>query len=405
MDVKILNFETVLHPPTWCEIDLKALAFNFDQLQKLATKNMTHSLGIMPVIKADAYGHGMIQIAECLTEHGCKYWGVSNTSEGVTLRAAGFKQKILLFESTLVAEAKDILEYKLTPTVCALEMAHALDHGAHEAGVQIPVHIKIDTGMGRLGVNEDQALGFVETIREQCPNLILEGVYTHFPVADTDRDFTLNQMRRFRDMVYSLENQFITFSYVHAGNSMGLGDYKSDLFNLARPGIMLYGIYPLENLKEKVHLKPVMTVKARIIFVQTVAKGRGVSYGHTFKAKEDITVAVLPIGYSNGYLRSLSNKAFVLVAGVRCPVVGRVTMDQIIVDITAVTLSGVTPQVGDEVVLMGSQKGSAITADELAAWAGTISYEMLCSLGNRLPRIYHAFPASQQAEQNSVKNS
>jgi len=390
MDVKILNFETALHPPTWCELDMKAMAYNFEQLQKLAVKNMTHSLGIMPVIKADAYGHGMQQIAECLNQNGCKYFGVSNVTEGVGLRAAGFTQKILLFESTLVGEAKDIIEHKLTPTVCALEMAHALDHQAHQAGIQIPIHIKIDTGMGRLGVNEDQAVGYVETLREQCPNLILEGIYTHFPVADSDRDFTINQMRRFRDIVYSLENQFITFSYVHAGNSMGLGDYKSDLFNLARPGIMLYGVYPIEDLKKKVNLKPVMSVKTRIIFVQTIAKGRGVSYGHTFKAKEDITVAIMPIGYSNGYMRSLSNKAFVLVDGMRCPVVGRVTMDQIIVDITATTLSGRMPKIGDEAVIMGHQKGSTVTVDEIAHWADTISYEILCSLGNRLPRFYHS---------------
>jgi len=390
MDIKYLNLETAYHPPVWCDIDLKAMAYNFEQLQKLAGKNMAHSLGVMPVIKADAYGHGMVEIAKCLDDCGCKYFGVSNVSEGVVLRAARLKQKILLFESTLVKEAQDIVDYELTPTVCALEMAHALDHCAHQAGIQIPIHIKIDTGMGRLGVNEDYALDYVETLRTECPNLILEGIYTHFPVADTDRDFTLNQMRRFRDIVYSLENQFITFSYVHAGNSMGLGDYKSDLFNLARPGIMLYGVYPLEDLKAKVHLKPLMTVKARIVFVQTIAKGRGVSYGHTFKAKEDITVAILSIGYSNGYMRSLSNKAFVLISGVRCPVVGRVTMDQIIVDITAVTLSGRIPQIGDEAVIMGTQKGESISADEIAHWADTISYEILCSLGNRQPRIYHS---------------
>ena len=390
MDVKILNFATAIQPPAWCEIDLKALAHNYEQIQKLAVKNMTHSSGIMPVIKADAYGHGMHQVAEALSACGCKYMSVSNVSEGVNLRAAGFKQKILLFESTLVAEVPDILEYNLTPTVCAIEMAHALDHAAHQAGIQIPVHVKIDTGMGRLGVNEDDAMGFVQTVREECPNLILEGIYTHFPVADSDRDFTIGQMRRFRDIVFALENQDITFAYVHAGNSMGLGDYKSDLFNLARPGIMLYGVYPLEDLKKKIHLKPVMTVKARVIFVQTIAKGRGVSYGHTFKAKEDITVAVLPIGYSNGYLRCLSNKAFVIIAGVRCPVVGRVTMDQIIVDITATTLSGRMPKIGDEAVIMGTQKGTTITVDELAHWADTISYEILCSLGNRLARVYHS---------------
>ena len=390
MDPKTLNLETAAHSPTWCEIDLKSLAHNFDQLQKLGTKNMSHSLGIMPVIKADAYGHGMLRVAGCLNECGCKYWGVSNATEGIDLRRAGFKQKILLFESTLAIQAKDIVEHKLTPTVCALEMAQALNHSAQQEGIQVPVHIKIDTGMGRLGVNEDQALSFVQSLQQECPHLVLEGIYTHFPVADSDREFTLGQMRRFRDIVYSLENQFITFTYVHAGNSMGLGDYKSDLFNLARPGIMLYGVYPLEDLKKKVHLKPVMSVKASIIFVQTIAKGRGISYGHTFKAKEDITVAVLPIGYSNGYLRSLSNRAFVLVGGVRCPVVGRVTMDQIIVDITAATLSGRIPRIGDEAVIMGEQKGANISVDEVAQWADTISYEILCSLGNRLPRAYHS---------------
>ena len=390
MDVKILNYETVTNPSAWCEIDLKALAHNFEQLQKLASKNMSHTLGIMPVIKADAYGHGMTQVAQCLRECGCKYWAVSNVSEGLHLRATGFKEKILLFESTLVSEAKEIVKYELTATVPTLEMAHALNDCAQQAGIQIPVHIKVDTGMGRLGVNEDQSLAYVEALRQECPHLILEGIYTHLPVADTDRDFTISQMRRFRDMVYALENQFITFSFVHAGNSMGLGDYKSELFNFARPGIMLYGVYPREDLKEKVHVKPVMSVKTRIIFVQTIAKGRGISYGHTFKAKEDITVAILPIGYSNGYLRSLSNRAFVLVEGVRCPVVGRVTMDQTIVDITAVTLSGRIPKTGDEVVIMGKQKDSSITADELAQWADTISYEILCSLGSRLPRVYHS---------------
>ena len=373
---------------TWVEVDLTAVAYNFEQLQKLGAKNMSHSLGIMPVIKADAYGHGMLPVARVLSACGCKCWLVSNITEGVSLRAAAFKQKILLFESNFTSEAKDIVDYKLTPTVCSMEMAQALNHWSEKDGIQTPVHIKIDTGMGRLGVNEDQALDFVETLRRECPHLILEGIYTHFPVADTDRDFTLTQMRHFRDIVFLLENQFITFTYVHASNSMGLGDYKSDLLNLARPGIMLYGVYPQEDLKEKVHLKPVMSVKTRIIFVQTIAKGRGISYGHTFKAKEDITVAVLPIGYSNGYLRSLSNKAFVVVAGVRCPVIGRVTMDQIIIDVTAVTLSGYIPQVGDEVVLIGSQQGSTVGADEVALWADTISYEILCSLGNRLPRVY-----------------
>lgn len=388
IDSRLVNFEEAINASTWVQIDLKALAHNFEQLQKLAAKNMSHAAGVMPVIKADAYGHGMLRVAGCLNGCGCKFFGVSNVSEGAALRAAGFKQYILLFESTLVSDAREIVEYGLTPTVCTMEMAQALDECARQAGIRLPVHVKLDTGMGRLGINEAQALEFIQSLRSQFAHLICEGIYTHFPVADTDREFTLGQMRRFRDIVYGLQNQFITFTYIHAGNSMGLGDYKSDLFNLARPGIMLYGLYPLDDLKTKVHVKPVMSVKTKVIFVQTIAQGRGISYGHTFKASHDMTVAVLPIGYSNGYLRALSNRAFVLVGGVRCPVVGRITMDQTIVDVTALTLSGRTLKAGDEAVIMGVQKGESISADEVAHWAGTINYEILCSLGSRL---VHAF--------------
>lgn len=388
MNVRILNYETVIAPLTWAEIDLNAVAHNYEQLKKLSTRQMKHAVGIMPVIKSDAYGHGMIQVAKALQDIGCKYLGVSNVSEGVTLRASGFVGKILLFESTIPRDAKDIIDNGLTPTVCSLDMAHALDTYARQLHKMIGIHVKIDTGMGRLGVPEAQAIKHIKDLRSQCGHLEVEGIYTHFPVADSDRDYTLEQMRRFRDIIYTLENNHITCPYVHAGNSLGLGDYKSDLFNLARPGILLYGIYPSADMKTKINLKPVMTVKTKIIFVQTIPKGQGISYGHTFKAKEDMTVAILPIGYSNGYLRSLSNKAFVIIQGMRCPVVGRVTMDQLIVDITAVTMSGRIPKVEDEVIILGSHKGEQISADDLAQWADTISYEICCSLGSRLPRVY-----------------
>src|SRR3989338_4955564 len=388
MTVKDQQSATTSEHWTWVEIDLNAMAANFAELKKLAAKNMAYNAGLIPVIKADAYGHGMLATAQCLDAQGCPLFAVSNVSEGIALRRAGFKQKVLLFESTLPQDAAAIVENQLTPTVCTPELAQAIDAQAIAVGVQVPVHIKVDTGMGRLGVDEEDALAFVQKLRDDHPRLVLEGLYTHFPLAETDREFTFGQMRRFRDIVYAMENQFITFTYVHAGNSMGLGDYKSELFNLARPGLMLYGLYPSEELKKKVALHPVMAVKTRIIFVKTIAKGRGVSYGHTFKAKDDMTVAVLPIGYSNGYLRSLSNTGFVLVRGLRCPVVGRVTMDQVIVDVTPLGMSGDLPCLGEEAVLLGDQKGANISADEVAHWAGTISYEILCSLGNNLPRIY-----------------
>lgn len=383
----ILQTEPTIHPLTWAHIDLKAIQYNWTELTKLATTNMAHNAGIMPVIKADAYGHGMIPIAQTLSDNGCKFFAVSNLAEGLSLREAGFKQKILLFESTLPQEAQTMAQAHLTPTVCNLELANQLDEAGRHLGQEIPIHIKVDTGMGRLGVAEEEAVDFVRQIQDKYKSLKLEGIYTHFPLADTDRDFTFAQMRRFRDLVFALENHFISFSYVHAGNSMGLGDYKSELLNLARPGLMLYGLYPCKELKTKIHLKPVMSVKAKIIFVKTIRKGHGVSYGHTFRAKEDTTIAVLPVGYSNGYLRSLSNRAFVLIHGVRCPVVGRVTMDQIIVDVSTLALSGKLPRIGEEAVLIGHQKDQSIGCDEVADWAGTISYEITCALGSRLPRI------------------
>lgn len=393
---------------TFCEIDLKALSHNYAQLLKLASTQMSASRKpiIMPVIKADAYGHGVLEVARALDAKGCQFFGVSNVEEALALRRDGLKQKILLFESTLPTDAKDILHYDLTATVCTKELCVALQKQASLEKKEVPVHIKVDTGMGRLGIDEKGILDFVTFIQKQCPSLILEGIYTHFPLADSDKDFTLGQMWRFRDIVYSLENRFLTFAYVHAGNSMGLGDYKSDLFNLARPGIMLYGVYPLANLQKKINLKPVMSVKSKIIFIKTIAKGQGISYGHTFKAKQDISIAILPIGYSNGYLRSLSNKAFVLVGGLRCPVIGRVTMDQIIVDVTPVAMSGKMPAIGDEAVLIGFQKNACITADDVATWGGTISYEILCSLGSRLPRKVIAMPLSpSKSTVSKVTNS
>ena len=274
---------TSMAPLTWVEIDLKALEHNWLQLKKLATSNMAYNAGIMPVIKADAYGHGVLPVAQVLSDNGCKFFGVSNVQEGVALREAGFKQRILLFESTLPEDAEAIIEHKLTPTVCNLDLAHRLDDVAKSQ--EIPIHIKIDTGMGRLGIAEEETISFVKEIQNKFKSLRLEGIYTHFPLADTDRTFTFAQMRRFRDIVFALENHFISFTFVHAGNSMGLGNYKSELLNLGRPGLMLYGLYPSEQLKTKIHLNPVMSVKSRIIFVKTIKKAMGLVMAIRLKQK------------------------------------------------------------------------------------------------------------------------
>jgi alanine racemase len=316
---------------------------------------------------------------------------VSNLEEALTLRLSGSrsgdrngnKHRILLFETTLPGLAAKIIRYDLTPTVCTLPFAQELSRAAQKSGKTVAVHVKIDTGMGRLGVWHLEASAFIRTIAK-LSNLKLEGLMTHFPVADTDRAFTEQQIIWFADVVADLRKTGISFKYLHAANSMGLGAYRNRYFNLVRPGVSLYGLYPDQSLQRRVQLTPVMSVKARVLFLKTIHKGRGVSYGHTFRAKKDMPAAVIAIGYSDGYLRAVSNRAHVLINGVPCPVRGRVTMDQTVVDISRAG----RVRVGDEVVVLGPQGKREITADDLADWAGTIHYEITCNLGNRLPRVY-----------------
>jgi len=380
----------------WVEIDLRAVRHNFRQIRRLAARNFvpkparrkspqkrTARPDILCIIKADAYGHGMLRVARVLNGLGANFWGVSDVTEGIQLRKNGFKKPILLLGPPLPTQVKDVIDFNLMPTVCTVSLAAALDTYARRLNRKIAVHVKIDTGMGRLGIWHQQARDFIEALL-RFSHLNLDGLYTHFPLADTNPKFTRQQIRLLGNLVDELDREGIVIPYIHAANSMGLAGYKSYLFNLVRPGLMIYGQYPSAGLKKRIPLRPAMSVKARIIHVKRVPKGQGISYGHTFIAPRDMDVATLQIGYNDGYLRSLSNKAHVLAAGQRCPVVGRVTMDQIMVDVSAVK----SPRVGMEVILLGQGKKSSISGDELASLAGTINYEIVCSLGNRLPRVY-----------------
>lgn len=378
-------------PQAWVEIDLKAVQHNFTQIRKLARRQLDpksgHDVDILSVVKADAYGHGMLDVAGVIAKQGGMFFAVSNAEEGVTLRKRlGKKARIIVFEATILSLIPYLVKYDLTPAVCTVEFARSFDKAAARSHKRLPVHVKIDTGMGRMGVHHTDALGFIQVL-SAFKHLKLEGLFMHFPVADTDEAFTCGQMNDFSSVVAAAIERGISFTYLHAANSMGLSGYRNRLFNLARPGIMLYGLYPSDNVRDMVALKPVMGVKATVLLLKGIARGAGISYGHTFKASKDIPVAVVSIGYSDGYLRSFSNKASVLINGVRCPVLGRVTMDQIIVDIEQALEAGQV-NVGDEVVVMGCQGKGCISADELAAWAGTIHYEITCNLGSRLPRVY-----------------
>ena len=370
---------------TWVEVNLAAIRHNVRVLRKLAppSAGLAGKTKILTVIKADAYGHGMIPVAKVLVKEKVDFLGLSNLTEGITLRKAGIKTPILLFETTLAEQAKDIIDYRLTPTVCTHELAAALNHYAQKRKCVVDIHVKVDTGMGRLGVWHEEALGFIKKL-SRLRNLRVQGIYTHFPAADIDRSFTRKQIQQFIMLLQQLKADGWQIPYVHAANSMGLAGYGTHLFNLARPGLMLYGLYPRPELEKKIGLRPAMSVHSRIIFLKRIEKGRSISYGRTFIARRPMTVATLPIGYSDGYLRGLSGKAEVLAGGKRCPVLGRVTMDQIVIDVSRVK----NPRLGMPVVILGKQGKSEVCAYELAQLAHTINYEIVCSLGGRLPRVY-----------------
>lgn len=384
----IKDLQSTIHEPlTFVTVDLAAVRHNFLTLQRLAQSQMVAGphphLDLMCVIKADAYGHGMIEVGRVIDECGGKFFGISNVQEGIQLREAGFKQKILVFEATLPELAGPIVDYDLTPSICTIELASAIHQYAQAVDKKISVHVKIDTAMGRLGVPVAGAFEFIQRLRS-LERLHLEGIFTHFPSADTDEGLTLRQIKSFLNLLNECQAHGLHFERVHAANSMGMIGYKNVFFNLARPGLMLYGLYPNDSARSKITLKPALSVSSRIIFLKNISKGRGISYGQSFVAERDMTVAVLPVGYNDGYCRAFSNKAKVIIDGEPCAVLGRVTMDQIVVDVSHLK----SPRLGMAALILGESQHHAISADDLATWAETISYEIVCNFGNRLPRVY-----------------
>ncbi|MBF0479624.1 MAG: alanine racemase [Candidatus Omnitrophica bacterium] len=383
-------------PVTWVEVDLGALRHNVTQIQELAagnpfflpfrpdTANKTFdATQVLAVIKADAYGHGMDKVGPELDRMGVGFFGVSDVPEGIRLRNLGIKKPVLLFESTLPDYAKQMAEYDLMPAVCTMDLAEALNECGQKKKKRVDIHVVLDTGMGRLGVWYKEAYPFIEKLMNMR-YLRVMGIMTHFPAADSDRAFTKQQIRIVYNLVKRLDQGGLIIPYIHAANSMGLASYETHVLNLARPGLMLYGLYPHPSLQKKISLRPVMSVKSKVLFLKDVGKGRSISYGRTFFTQKDMKVAVVPIGYHDGYFRSLSNQSHMVINGVRCPVIGRVTMDQCMLDVSKVPYL----MAGMPVTVIGQEAQASVTADELADIAGTINYEIVCNLGNRLPRIY-----------------
>jgi alanine racemase len=362
--------------PTWAEINLDNLAFNFKQIKRIVTPKTK----VLVTVKADAYGHGLIPVAKRLVVAGVDYLGVASIDEGILIREAGIQTPVLVLGMVLDNDVAPLFKYGLIPTVCTMELARALNARARKLGKRIKAHIKIDTGMGRLGVLHQDAFALIKAVH-RLGAVDIEGLYTHFAFADLDEQFTNHQLKLFNVLVDTLTRAGIFIPLLHSANSMGIINFKTSHFNMVRPGIVVYGLRPAKNLS--IPLKPVLSLKTRVVYYKRVPKGFGVSYGHDYVTKQAATIVNLPVGYGDGYPRNLSNQASVLIRGRKFRISGRICMDQILVDVGTMKV-----KVGDEVVLIGTQGDNAVTAEELAALAGTIPYEIVCGLGSRIPRVY-----------------
>ena len=369
--------------PTVAEIDLVALLHNYAALQVCAGPNVA----VIPVIKADAYGHGAVPVAACLAEVGVPGFAVATVDEARVLKNSGIKESILILGALYEEDLPLVCRGGIIPVLWERESARLLSAFAQKNRKTIDVQIKIDTGMSRAGVLETEALAFISQVKE-LPGLNLVGLLSHLAVADGEKEwerrYTENQAQAFAAICtgsFEFDSRPLV---LHLANSAAIVRYDFSGCNQARTGIALYGSYPDDGLRDKVDLRPVMTVKSGIVLLKTLKPGSSVSYGCTYTAQEKITIALLPIGYADGLRRSLSGCGEVLIRGRRVPIIGRVCMDWTMVDVT--DIEGVS--VGDEVVLLGSQGDQEISAEELAATLGTISYEVFCAWSSRVKREY-----------------
>ncbi|HOT95544.1 MAG TPA: alanine racemase [bacterium] len=363
--------------PTWAEIDLGAIAFN---LQGICHR--VKPAGIMAVVKADAYGHGALQVSRVALQEGAAYLAVAVVDEAVALRKGGIEAPILVFGGFSPEDAPLFLDWELDATLFDTRSTELLRHAAQQRNRPTRVHIKVDTGMGRLGIPWQEAAAFAAAVR-QAEGLELTGLYTHFATSDAlDKSFANLQLIRFKTVVEALESQGIRIPLKHAANSAAILDMPGSYFDMVRPGIMMYGQYPSTETTESIEIRPAMSFKTAVSQVKTILRGESVSYGRTFIADRPTTIATLPVGYADGYNRLLSNRGEVLIRGRRCPVAGRVCMDLIM------AAAGDEVQVGDEAVLFGRQGDAEISVASICQLLGTIPYEVTCWVSKRVPRVY-----------------
>lgn len=374
---------------TWAEIDLDALARDFRAVRQAANAQAK----VCCVVKADAYGHGAVRMAREFEELGADWFAVSNLEEALQLRLGQIQKPVLVLGYTPPEEAAALAKYHISQCVYSLEYAKELSHYAVEAGVTVKIHVKIDTGMSRLGfyyqdISRDEAT--VQEVKTACtlPGLYPEGIFTHFAVSDEGKEgdaFTMRQFGCFKEMIESLLREDVSFEVRHCANSAAVFDYPLSHLDMVRAGIVIYGLYPSGELRSRPALEPVLSLKSVVSHIKTVKTGATISYGRKFTADREMKVATVPVGYADGYPRILSAKgAQVLIGGKRCTILGRICMDQLMADVSDLP----EVQVGDTVTLIGRDGQEAISADELASLEGSINYEVVCGLSKRVPRVY-----------------
>ena len=373
------SLSTTNSRPTYVEIDLAAISHNLREINKRVAPAQ-----IMAVVKADAYGHGLKEVAEIALENGAAYLGVALLEEGILLRRNRFTAPILVFGGFFEYQIEDFLRNELDFTLYDIYRAKALNIVAKETDKKARVHVKVDSGMGRVGVAWQGAAEFVQKTQE-LKHVEIVGIYTHLATSDEkDKTFANTQLSRFRHVLRSLEDIKIRIPLVHAANSGAILDLPNSYFDMVRPGVSMYGYYPSLETLESVTLKPSMSIRSQVIFMQEVEEGTSISYGRTFSTENKTNIATVPIGYGDGYNRLLSNQVEVLIRGQRYPVVGRVCMDQIMVNLGNES----SVQIDDEVVLLGRQGHEEITIYEICEKLNTIPYEVTCWISERVPRIW-----------------
>lgn len=367
--------------PVWAEVDLKAIENNIKEIKRVAKDKE-----IIAVVKADAYGHGALDVVPVLLKNGADRLAVAVITEAIELREAGINVPILILGYTPISFADDIINYDIEQTVFDLNYAKELSKAALRLGKKAKIHISLDTGMGRIGfIPNEESINAIEEI-SKLDGIEIKGMFTHFSTADeADKNYTREQFEKYKWTVDQLEKRDINVGIKHVANSATIIDLEEYYYDAIRPGIILYGYYPSNEVnKEKIKIKPALTLKSHVIHLKEVKEGTYISYGRKYVTKGIEKIATLPIGYADGYTRLLSGKVKVIINNKLVPVVGRICMDQCMINVSELD----SVKVGDEVILLGETENCKYNADDIAKEIDTISYEILCMIGKRVPRVY-----------------